>query len=485
MKVAERKRRPAGRSAPPRPRAADEPVAPAPPPRPPGPDSRVRISEEYARHVGRDALFWTWPMIDIYNRRMACARAADALRVGALTVAPPNRIAMLPDFLAPAQRRSECPDQDAVHGIGVLALDVAPVVLQVPDFGARCWAYRVLDLRGDRFAKLGSMHATRPGFYLLAGPLWEGEVPRGIAGVFRSPTATGLVAPAICQDESPEDNYAAQRALGEVAMYPLSEHDGRMKRRDWARLPEASAPCAVAWEATAFAAERFVDDVAAVLGDATPMRGEEARYEQVLAVVAAARADARIRQAVVEGARDAHERLVKPLAQFRHHGRRLAHHWGTIDNAAAFGTDYFSRTAAARSNLLGGACDEIKHFHLDLDAGGERLNSAHRYAVTFAKGEAPPVNGPWSLSIYDDHHFFTANAIDRFSVGACTRDLRVAADGSLTLFVQSSMPTDPGQRPNWLPAPTGDFSLHLRAYAPFQAAIDGTWTPPPVTRLGG
>ena len=94
-----------------------------------------------------------------------------------------------------------------------------------------------------------------------------------------------------------------------------------------------------------------------------------------------------------------------------------------------------------------------------------------------------PVNACWSLSIYDEHHLFAANPIDRFSVGA--RDLRIAADGSLTLFVQSSMPTDPGQRVNWLPAPTGDFSLHLRAYWPKERVLDGTWSPPPVIRLGG
>jgi hypothetical protein len=266
-------------------------------------------------------------------------------------------------------------------------------------------------------------------------------------------------------------------------MYPLADFDGRVKRRDWARLREAAPGTASAEEPPAVGPEGFVEQLAAVLADAPPLRGEEARYAQVLALIAAAGGDPRIRQAMVEGARDAHERLVKPLAQFRAHGEPLAHHWSTIAHAGAFGTDYFARTAAARSHLLGGAADDAKHFYLDLDAGGERLNSAHRYTITFAKGAAPPVHAFWSLSIYDEQHFFVANSIDRFSVGSRTRDLRHAADGSLTAFVQSSMPTDPGQRPNWLPAPVGDFSLHLRAYWPMAAALDGTWTPPALTRI--
>ena len=29
---------------------------------PPGPDVRVKITEEYAKLVGRDAYFWAWPL---------------------------------------------------------------------------------------------------------------------------------------------------------------------------------------------------------------------------------------------------------------------------------------------------------------------------------------------------------------------------------------------------------------------------------------
>lgn len=37
---------------------------------------------------------------------------------------------------------------------------------------------------------------------------------------------------------------------------------------------------------------------------------------------------------------------------------------------------------------------------------------------------------------------------------------------------------------NWLPAPDGPFALALRIYWPEQAAIEGTWTPPSVKRVG-
>jgi hypothetical protein len=101
--------------------------------------------------------------------------------------------------------------------------------------------------------------------------------------------------------------------------------------------------------------------------------------------------------------------------------------------------------------------------------------------VTFAKGQLPPVNGFWSLTLYDQSHFFVPNSIGRYSVGTKNKDLRAAADGSLTIYVQAEEPSDEVQRANWLPAPgKDDFSLYIRAYWPQAPIREGTWTPPPV-----
>jgi hypothetical protein len=229
--------------------------------------------------------------------------------------------------------------------------------------------------------------------------------------------------------------------------------------------------------------EKFVDQLPAVLADAPPLPGEEARYAQMLAVLAAANADSKLKTAMTQAAADADEQLVKPLFQFRNYGQQLAHNWSTISNEAAFGTDYFTRTAAAKSNIFVNSPNETKYFYQDLDDGGTRLNSANRYVVTFAKGQTPPVHGFWSLSIYNEYHFFVANQINRFSVGTKNKGLKYASDGSITIYVQAKAPADEVQRANWLPAPEGDFSLYVRAYWPTTAVTDGSWTPPPVQKV--
>ncbi len=197
----------------------------------------------------------------------------------------------------------------------------------------------------------------------------------------------------------------------------------------------------------------------------------------------AAKQDPTLKQAMTDGAKEAEELLVKPLFQFRNYGQQLPFHWSTISNESAFGTDYFTRTAVAKSNILVNAPNETKYFYQDLDSDGERLNSGSRYTVTFARNATPPVHGFWSLSIYNQHHFFVANPINRFSVGTKNKDLNFASDGSLTIYVQADAPTDRAQRANWLPAPEGEFSLYVRAYWPKEPVTNGSWTPPAVVRL--
>jgi hypothetical protein len=228
--------------------------------------------------------------------------------------------------------------------------------------------------------------------------------------------------------------------------------------------------------------DKFVDQLPAVLADAPPLPGEEARYAQVLAVVEAARSDPALEDAMTQAAAEADPQLVAPLIAFRIYGLQLPHHWSTIANGTSFGTDYFTRTAVAKSNIYVNRPEQAQSFYQDLDASGERLNGANRYTVTFAKDATPPVHGFWSLTLCNEHHFFAINDLNRYSLGTKNKDLVVASDGSLTLYVQADPPPD-DQRSNWLPVPKdADFSLFLRAYWPRVEITDGSWTPPPVQR---
>ena len=221
-----------------------------------------KMTEAYAKLVAREAYFWAWPLVNIFNRRQAFRDVTETVMAGPVPSAPLNRFAMLTDYITPDQRLVACPNQDVVYGAGSLALDITPVVIQVPDFGERFWVYQVVDLRTDGVVQLGKMYGTTPGYYMVVGPDWHGEVPKGITKVFRSPTRTGFIAPRIFQDDNPEDKRAIQSVLQQVLMYPLAEYDGTMKTKDWSqikKLPpkEASGDAETKWVFP----EKFFDEL--------------------------------------------------------------------------------------------------------------------------------------------------------------------------------------------------------------------------------
>jgi hypothetical protein len=78
------------------------------------------------------------------------------------------------------------------------------------------------------------------------------------------------------------------------------------------------------------------------------------------------------------------------------------------------------------------------------------------YVMHLNKGELPPVNGFWSLTMYDGNYFFVANPINRQSISA-RQNLKLNADGSVDLYIQNKSP-GADKEPNWLPAPKSRFT---------------------------
>jgi len=139
-----------------------------------------------------------------------------------------------------------------------------------------------------------------------------------------------------------------------------------------------------------------------------------------------------------------------------------------------------NRAATAKSNMYDNLPEETKYIYTDDDSSGKQLNGKNTYAVTFAK--VPPVKGFWSLTLYNDVHFFNPNPLKRYSLGTKNKTLKFNADGSLTLYAGAKSPgTD--KESNWLPAPEGTFSLYIRAYWAEPAVIDATWQPPTIKMM--
>jgi hypothetical protein len=141
------------------------------------------------------------------------------------------------------------------------------------------------------------------------------------------------------------------------------------------------------------------------------------------------------------------------------------------------GVDYYNRTATSKSNMFDNRPNETQYICTDNDSSGQQLEGSKTVAITFAAGQEPPVNGFWSLTLYNDRHLFHPNELKRYSLGTKSTGLTRNRDGSLTLFAGAKSPGN-DKESNWLPAPDGMFSLYIRAYWGKPAILDGSWKAP-------
>jgi hypothetical protein len=388
---------------------------------------------------------------------------------------------MLNDYVLPKQSFVACPNQDVAYGVAFCSLDEEPVVIQVPDFGERFWVYALYDARTDQFGELGKAYGSEPGFYLLVGPNWEGEVPAGITAVIRSSTEFAFVGPRIFLNDTDEDRTAIKPLVNQINGYPLTEFDGQVKMADWDEVPSFPAP-EVEGENKWVMPELFFDQLPGVMDAVAPLPGEEALYATIRQVLGATAKDPEVRKALVEAAVEAEEEVITPLFQWKHNGIPAGNGWNRSANNAEWGYDYLMRTSTARSNMFDNRPSETQYFYTDGDSQGEQLEGQHLYAVTFQDGELPPVNGFWSLTVYNHHHLFEVNDLNRYSLGTKNKDLQFNPDGSLTLYFSTQSPgTD--KETNWVPAPEGTFSLYIRAYWGKEPIRDGSWIPPVIEKL--
>ncbi len=156
--------------------------------------------------------------------------------------------------------------------------------------------------------------------------------------------------------------------------------------------------------------------------------------------------------------------------------------WTVSYNLGKAGADLLSRAAAAEVGLGSNTAEEAVYYSASSDAGGRRLNGAHQYVIHFDADNKPDVGAFWTISVYRLDQLLQSNPINRYSIGSKTPGLQYNPDGSLDLLIQHDPPE--GKESNWLPVPSADFSLVLRAYQPGPAILAGTWEIPPVASTG-
>ena len=154
--------------------------------------------------------------------------------------------------------------------------------------------------------------------------------------------------------------------------------------------------------------------------------------------------------------------------------------WTTIFGCGVPGNGLLFKAACANKLSAVNVPQEAVYWTTSVDGADHKLSGQHDYLMHFPAGQLPPNSAFWSLTMGDVQNHFVPNPINRYSVSDRS-GLVLNADGSVDIYIQNKAPA--GHESNWLPAPSGDFNLWLRAYLPGAPILDGKYNVPPVVEV--
>ena len=153
--------------------------------------------------------------------------------------------------------------------------------------------------------------------------------------------------------------------------------------------------------------------------------------------------------------------------------------WSSIRRAGQPGNGLLVRAALQKALPVVNVFEEAAYWTTTRDGSGHRLSGQNDYVLHFPAGQLPPNDAFWSLTMTDVAGYMVINPIGRSSVNDRSH-LEIGTDGSIDLYLQQRAPTSHEQ--NWLPTPSGNFKLMLRAYLPGPAILNDTYRVPEVMK---
>ncbi len=428
------------------------------------------------RKIAEQAYLFGYPLVlmDLTRRSMTKDGSADFV----------NHFSHAPLFPDERFRQVIRPNADTLYSTSWLDLSQGPVLLHVPDTQGRYYVLQLMDAWSETISSPGKRTTgTGEGWFAIVGPGWKGELPSGARRIDSPTNAVWLLGRTQTNGTADYDTvHAIQRGyqLALLGRYPQVQPP--LSLNDLAALRERAGIRPPAQVAQMNAVEFF--HLLAELLKTSPPHAADGPVMRQLAKIGIKPGESFPPEGLAPERVKAIEEGVQAATTFFSSWEKRTSvgrtGWSLPVKAGRYGTDYAARAVAARYLLGGAPAEDAVYLSCRQDAHGSALNGSGRYVMHFEKTQIPPVRAFWSVTMYDDQGYFSANSIHRFAIG--DRDaLKLNADGSLDLYIQHDSPGADKEN-NWLPAPVGEFNLALRMYWPDESIISGRWTPPAVTR---
>jgi hypothetical protein len=427
-----------------------------------------------------DAYVYAYPLLTMEYTRRALTNTVNPEG----TKAPMGQFVRMREYPSASFKDVTAPNADTLYTQAWFDVSKEPWVISFPDMKGRYALFPMLSGWTDVFQVPGKRTTgTGAQKYAITGPGWSGTLPAGVTE-YKSPTGIVWLLGRIYCTGTPEDYKAVHVLQDKVTAVPLSSYGKAYK-------PEPGTV-----DASLDSKKSVRDRVHELDGNAyfklfadllktNPPAADDAPMVATLAKIGIvpgqdfdpSKLDPAVGKAITSAPKPAQEKI---MGHFKEAGK-AENGWIFTTNTGVYGTDYLQRALITAIGLGANRPQDAVYPTSEVDGEDKPYSGANRYVMHFNKGEMPPVDGFWSLTMYNGEYFFVDNPLNRYNVSSRSK-FKPNPDGSTDIYIQNESPGK-DKEANWLPAPTDKFILMLRLYWPKEKApsiIDGSWKIPPV-----
>lgn len=429
--------------------------------------------------LATDAYIYGYPLVtmEMTRRVMTNVAAPEATR------APMGHLLKIRQYPDASFRDVTAPNADTLYTTGWVDVGAEPWVLSLPDMKGRYYLFPLLDGWTSVFQVPGKRTTgTGAQTYAITGPGWKGTLPPGVKE-YKSPTSMVWLLGRIYCTGTPEDYKAVHEIQDDCRLVPLSAY-GKSYTAPPAKVdPSVDMKTAVRDQVNRMDAREYFTLLAQLMKTNPPPAADAPALAKFARIGLVAGQDFDAGKLNTELAK-----RIPPLAfdrimlQFKiNKDVQHINGWNFTTKTGIYGTDYLMRALVTAIGLGANRPQDAVYPTSLKDAEDNDYVGSAKYVIRFDRGQAPPAEGFWSITMYDANYFFVANPINRYSISA-RQALEANPDGSIDIYVQKDSPgTD--KEANWLPAPAGKFILMMRLYWPDESnpsILNGTWVIPAV-----
>ena len=447
-----------------------------------GAQSEQKLGVEQAVSDAVDVYVYGYSLVtmDMTRRQMTNVAMPDASH------APMGQLVRMRTYPPVDMHTVTAPNADTLYTTAWIDVSNEPWVFSVPDMGDRYYLLPMLSGWTDVFQVPGKRTTGgKAQKYAITGPGWSGTLPEGVTE-YKSPTGLVWILGRIYCTGTPAD-YAAVHALQDkFSLVPLSSYGKPYTPVPGTVDANFDMKAGVRDQVDALSVNDYFNYLARLMKTNPPAAADAPMVEKMKAIglepgkdfdpSKLSAFDKEVIKTVPKVAQ------VKIMEYFKKAAEPVNGWMYLTKDIGIYGTNYIQRALVTAIGLGANRPQDAIYPTSQKDGDGHEYDGASKkYVMHFDKGQMPPVNGFWSITMYDKDYFFVPNPLNRYTLSARNK-FNMNPDGSVDLYLQAESPGK-AKEANWLPAPKAQFIPMLRLYWPKEtppSIIDGTWKPPAI-----